>query len=184
MAISLFTSGIGPLALRAAPVENKLVLSARKVTLPFYHGPENKLSLLVKADHFTRENQRRGFFRIGVLPLLVVHDVSLEVRQPQYFGAVAHEFHQHLAGKDLKKTVELRDFALTVPTNGISLTATKVRLVSQEQWELSGTVRLIHAAGTNDYTKVSLVISGNETGTLRASDGNSHFLFKKKSDTP
>jgi hypothetical protein len=165
-------------SLRAAPVENKLVMNARKVTVPYYAGPENRLSLNFKADRFTKESQRKGFFRIGVLPLLVVHDANLEVRRPEYFNPAVRQFHQYVAGKDLKKTVELRGFTLTVPTNGITLTATKVRILSPEQWELSGSVRLIDRTGTHEFSKALLAVSGNETGMLRANTGASHSLFK------
>lgn len=172
----------GPGASQAAgPAEknkNKTILNARGLTLPFYHGPDHRLSLVVKLDRITKENQRKGFFRIGVLPLMVVHEAKLDVRQPQYFAEAVKEFHQHVTGKDLKKTVELRGFTFTVPTNGVTLTATKGRIISPAEWELSGTVRLIDSSGTNDYTKVSLLVSGNETGTLRVPGGSSRFLFK------
>lgn len=154
-----------------------MILNARGVTLPFYAGPENRLSLLVKADRFAKENQRKGFFRIGVLPLLVVYDANLEVRSSYHFSQAVRQFHHYVAGKDLKKTVELRGFTLTVPTNGVSLTATKVRLISPEQWELSGRVRLSDRQSTNDFSRAIFTISGDDTGTLRDADGTLYRLF-------
>lgn len=161
------------------PPKNALPFTAREVVIPFYLGEERQPSLVVKLDHLSNERQRKGFFRIGVLPLLVAHGVEIEVRTPENFSAVRQQFHEHLAGRELKNAVELRGFTLTIPRSQTTLTAQKVRLLSADAWELNGDVRLVTATATNTFSKATLITSGASAGILRGERNRTYNLFTK-----
>jgi len=161
--------------------KQSLPLNARGLVVPFYCGNERQPSLVAKLDRVTNERQRKAFFRIGVLPLIVGHDIVLEVQHPENFINVRQQFHQHLAGKDLKKAVELRGFTLSVPNAQATLTAQRVRLLSPDTWELNGQVTLVTPAGTNIFSQVMLTTDGAAAGQLRNASGPLANLFSPTS---
>jgi hypothetical protein len=164
----------------AAPTAKQaLPFEAREVTVPFYLGTERQPSLVVKIDHLSNERQRKGFFRIGVLPLLVAHQVELEVRTPENFTNVRQQFHQHLSGKELKNAVELRGFTLTIPSTHTVVTAPRVRMISSDTWELNGPGTVVRDGSTNTFSRALLVTSGPSVGTFRGDRNTTVNLFSK-----
>jgi hypothetical protein len=53
-------------------------------------------SAVLRVDSISSEFQRRGFFRIGILPVLVVDGVVLEFRQLDDIGKILGRVPQYL----------------------------------------------------------------------------------------
>ena len=56
---------------------------ARGVVASFYSGTERTPSVVVRVDSIFTDYERKGFFRIGVLPMGVMEGFDLEVRHPK-----------------------------------------------------------------------------------------------------
>jgi hypothetical protein len=127
-----------------------------------------------RAERIFSDYQRRGFFRIGALPLLVFDGLSIELHDPtQVSKALASLGARFDARGDARKAVEGRDFCLSfVPEQDGRLRARRVRLESTTAWHLQeGTV---HQAGAAPmpFRQGNLTITGPQAGQLTCETTN------------
>jgi hypothetical protein len=129
---------------------------------------------IVRAGAIHEDYQRRGFFRIGVLPMLALERLTLEVRDPEHLSGVLTNATAFLARKgEARKAVEGRDFALsfTCKPDG-RVTARSVRLEGREAWSLAqGTVDMPPSKPVN-FRRATLTISGPQGGDLLCETSN------------
>lgn len=141
--------------------------NVRGAVIPLYVGREAQPSVVVRAERIYTDYQRKGFFRIGVLPIAVMEDVAIEVRQPESLTNGLARLHHWLGSWDANR-LEVRRAALFVAgTVTNRLEAGRIRVRSGGTWELldgicyrSGTIEKRAARGV-------LQVTGERTGQLR-----------------
>lgn len=136
------------------------------VTMPFYLGAEQEPSAVLRAEKVFRDYQRRGFFRIGLLPMAVLEGVVIEVRHPAQIGASLGQLQQWLR-RDATGCLELRRVRIVLDqTPARSLEAGCARPLPDGAWQLLGGVRW--EAGTNllQAASATLQVTGERAGRL------------------
>ncbi len=93
---------------------------------------------VVHASRVYTDYQRRGFFKIGALPVLVLDDLKLEIREPAALTNALQNFHLRFAkSASARQAVELRRASLFYATDPRRrLRATTVRIESPDTWLL------------------------------------------------
>ena len=165
----------------------------RNAALPICLDSGNKPIAILRAKEIFGDHQRRGFFRIGVLPLLVIDGMNVEIRDPRKLGAALEGVHREIIFKQsVRKAVEGRDFRLcfapeeregrgsVVPSLASStesrsmpvLRAQIVRLDNSDLWRLEDGV--VSRPGTPPITfhHATLQISGPKAGELSCETTN------------
>jgi hypothetical protein len=124
--------------------------------------------IIVHAAAIHEDYQRRGFFRIGVLPMLALESLTLEVRDPEHLSGALTNATAFLARKGgARKALEGRDFTLSFSTRSHGrVTAHSVRLEGRDAWSLAqGTVDMPPAEPVS-FRQATLTISGPQAGDL------------------
>jgi len=164
-AITLAISG-GNLSGEGWLPEGKVEL--RRAALPLYLSTETTPAAIIRADHVYSDFQTRGFFRIGVLPLVVLEGLKLEIKDARQLTEILTTAGDHLAHKGKgKKAVEGRDFAILFEqVKGAEVRARTVRLESGTRWELqTGAVHFADGTSTT-FSRAVLIVAGPRAGEL------------------
>jgi len=86
----------------------------KNAIIPICLDADAKLVAVVRTRHIFSDYQRRGFFRIGVLPLLVIDGLEVEIREPSQATAALGAVHSRIVFKEFaRKAVEGRNFRLS-----------------------------------------------------------------------
>jgi hypothetical protein len=138
----------------------------RGVTFPFYAPADTNPAVIVHMDRVHRDYQRRGFFRIGSLPLLAVEKVTVDIAKPDHALAALLKLDTSLRQAAAAKSVECRDVTFrfageTVPR----LRAARIRLSRAGVWELLDCAHITSTAET-PIARALLHLSGNDAGQL------------------
>jgi hypothetical protein len=110
--------------------------------------------------------QRKGFFRIGVLPAAVLEGVMLEIRRPDALTNALAECHPWFTPQSANR-LELREVQLvTSGTSSNRLTCGRALPTASGTWELRERVRF--ESGTNSVEAPTgwLQVSGPDAGRL------------------
>jgi hypothetical protein len=160
------------------------------VAVPVYLDSRPEPAAILRADRIFRDYQRRGFFRIGVLPLVVFEGLNLEIREPERLSAALSAVSGQFAVKDnVKKAVEGREFTLRLGQEGDGqLRARRVRLEDGTVWRLQeGSVERAGAAAIA-FRRATLTITGARAGELTCETTNGavqlHLLSLLKKNNP
>lgn len=78
----------------------KPYVSVNNLVVPFYAAGQSEAVAVLRVEHVFRDHERRGFFRIGLLPLLVGEGVRLEFRDA---GVAARELDRVRQGVESHK---------------------------------------------------------------------------------
>jgi len=141
---------------------------ATKVTMSIY--PEVGLTPLAtfRAEQIHGDYQKRGFFRIGVLPMVVLEELSLELRDTNQLSAALTRANIHFGSRNKSSEVlEGRNFSLsfTGQTNGV-LHARTIQLGSRAEWVLhEGTISQRDMPPI-PFRRATLTIAGPKAGEL------------------
>ena len=129
-------------------------MSVQGAAVPLYAQGSSKASTVVRVDRVFMDYQRRGFFRIGLLPVIVLQDVTFEARDPaDPFSSLASV--QRWLGTRAGQRVEMRGVKFVFsPTSRVE--AGLARCTADDHWELLNGVRFV--SGTNEI--------GSPRGTL------------------
>jgi len=134
--------------------------------IPIYAGLEQKLVMVVRVDKIYTDYQRKGFFRIGVLPIGVMEGVTFEVRNTEsltnFLVQLRHWFRPQAAGRLEFRQVTLQN---TAPDSS-RLQAGRMRVLSDGKWELQDDVRLYQGTNQIQANSAILQISGEQTGQI------------------
>ena len=160
------------LTARASLLDSPLELKG--VTVPVYVDSRTEPAAILRADRIFTDYQRRGFFRIGVLPLLVFDRLTLEIREPARFAAVLSTVSGQFAIKDnVRKAVEGREFTLWLggEQNG-RVCARRVRVEDGTVWRLQdGSVDRPGTAAMA-FRRATLIVTGARAGELSCETTN------------
>ena len=161
----------------SCPAQDTLPVSfvdASNVCVAVYLKSERLPAAIVRARAIHEDYQRRGFFRIGVLPMLALEGLTLEVREAEHLSGVLTNATAFLARKgEARKAVEGRDFTLSFSSKPDGrVTARSVRLEGREAWSLAqGTVDMPPGKPVN-FRQATLTISGPHAGALLCETSN------------
>jgi len=153
--------------------------ASKRVTSPVY-GPEASRPIAVLRVEATRtEYQRRGFFRIGALPLLVAEQVRLEVRDPQATAQMFAGLPEWLRAPGRGRAGEVRDFQMRgpEPSDAPWLTVARVRMAEHGQWELKEGSLRTPAGEVVQFGQALMQIIGGHAGRVTLADGRSFTLL-------
>jgi hypothetical protein len=140
--------------------------STRGIVMSFYEGIEQPPALVVRIESVYTDHQRKGFFRIGLLPVGVMDGVALELNHSEYWTNSLAHLHQWL-GPHSAKTLELRRLTLLVPAGVTNrLESARARVGAGGKLDLFDGVSLV--SGTNHLraARGALQVAGARTGEL------------------
>jgi hypothetical protein len=141
-------------------------VDVRNAVMPIYLTFQPEAAAVFRANHIFNDHQRRGFFRIGALPMLVIDGMSVEVRDPAGVSAALNKLGAQFAVKaGARKAVEGRDFRLTfAPEKDGCLRARRVRLENAAAWRLEDGA--LHPPGGPPvpFRQGTLTITGPQAG--------------------
>ncbi len=138
------------------------------ILVPICIGSNREPVAIFRAKHVFSDYQRRGFFRIGVLPLLVIDGLSIELRDPSSLPATLNAVPSHALFKDfVRSAVEARQFALSCDSQkDFAVRARLVRLESSDEWRLEDGVVRQSGGGQLSFQRATLRISGPHAGEM------------------
>lgn len=139
-----------------------------KATAVHYASGETNPLMTVRSDRVYGDYQTRGFFRIGVLPLVMVDGLDLELHDPsRIFTAITNA--PYLLGKQVnpKGALQIRRFSLRLAGQDRALlTARTVRVMSGTTWSLGpGVLRQSNGAELF-FQRAILTVAGPQAGEI------------------
>ena len=131
-------------------------------------GSESEPAVIIKTDHIFSDYQRRGFFRIGALPLVVFDRLNIEIHNPRKLGAALQASSEHfVGGLRQRQAVEGREFSLCFSSSdNPRLQAHRVRLESESAWELEDGLVYRTEGGPIRFRRATLITRGAKAGNL------------------
>jgi hypothetical protein len=121
-------------------------LKGNNLVIPLYAAQTTEPAAILRVDQVLTEYEKRGFFRIGVLPRVVLQGVRLEVRQPEAASRVLEHACQQLEAAARRRPVELRQLEVALPERRFELKAASLRVGTRGAWAVSA---LAWQAGPN-----------------------------------
>jgi hypothetical protein len=152
----------------AEPTANFLTskVRIRHATVGFYDHSGQTLAATLRFEKTYTDYQRKGFFRIGVLPIGVIEDVRLEVAQPACIVESLASLHKWL-GPQAGNCIELRRITLVAPGPATNcLEAARARVLSGGRLELNGNVRLVSGMAEAQANRAVLQMTGGLAGQI------------------
>ena len=140
--------------------------STRGIVVSFYEGTEQPPALVVRIESVYTDHQRKGFFRIGLLPVGVMDGVALELNHSEYWTNSLAHLHQWLKPNSAK-TLELRRFTLLVPAGVTTrLESARARVGAGGRLNLFDGVSLISGTNHMRAARGALQVTGAHAGEL------------------
>ncbi len=91
-------------------------LKANGIITAFYDGSNSTPAIVFRANKLYTDYERVGFFRIGVLPIVVIEDLTIELQRPEYITGIITNMHSWI-GEQAANHLEIRKIKILV-TNG------------------------------------------------------------------
>jgi hypothetical protein len=139
-------------------------MSVQRAAVPLYNPGSFTLSAVVRVDRVFIDYQSKGFFRIGLFPIVVLENVTFEAQDTaDPFGSLASV--RRWLGTKAGQRVEMRGVKFIYsPTNRVE--AGLGRCVGEDHWELLNGVRFI--SGTNEILapRATLKMAGPRSGQV------------------
>lgn len=131
-----------------------------------------------RADRVFIDHERRGFFRIGVLPVLVAENVNIRILSADALTNVEPALAYNCPAAFAHR-MELRRLHIHLPgTNAVELVAAVACLESKSVWELSSVSLTDPAGQTVVYSRAELPVTGVAAGQLTIhQDGLARTIF-------
>lgn len=185
--LALLAGGCMALNVGASPAGVVLPAGAgmKDVVLPVYAGQAGHPVAILRVERFGLEYQKRGFFRIGVLPIMVLDDVTLEVLDAERLREVIELAFSHPQFRGHKSAipVEVRRFRFRCKTEpGLELSAKTLRPVGHGRWALSGVI--IQRPGAQPIELAEAFIGPGDAGDRRLAVRNSTGVHQLLSSKP
>ena len=129
MALSFWISLVGG--------EAAQFLSAKDAVTWIYVKGRSDPVAVVRIASARRDFQRRGYFRIGLLPMAVIEDVKVEIRHAEDVGDLLVQTRQGLGMMAHGRALEVRRIALSLAGESEPfLRAESVRFEDDGRWQL------------------------------------------------
>ena len=143
------------------------MVEADNAVISVYSAGKRQAEVILRLGKVRRGYERRGFFRIGVLPMLRVQDVSIEFQETQVLRARLDGIAREISELANKRLVSLENVTVRFPGEAEPrLRADAVKFGVSGCWELSGNVRFTFAGESVRTPKAQLNVSGEEAGKL------------------
>jgi len=114
-----------------------------------------------------RGHRRQGFYRIGLLPALLVEDVTVEVRDPETVRDALQATEARLKALGHGSLLELRRIEVRLAgQSDTKLSAKSLLLGSSSVWQLRGDVRLETSMTVFASERAALTVTGRDAGRL------------------
>ena len=157
------------IALAAGAAESYVGL--KKLAVPFYAPGEPEAEAVLRIDRVFREYERRGFFRIGLLPVIVGEGVTLEFRDRAAAARSMDRVRQGLESSLGGGRIELRQLVVTCRgAEPRSLKAGRVRVEKPGRWRMSDGVAVETGRASLRASNALMQASGPQAGRLVLSD--------------
>jgi hypothetical protein len=145
------------------------VVGVRNVVVPIYTDRQSSPAAVLQVRRVSEGYQRKGFFRIGVLPTIVVEDTVLEIRADADFSNVLHQAHSELVSRpELKRVIDGRGFSIVFPSHTNSwLQAGRMSLGSPGIWRLENVTIGKPGPSSRTFRRAALQVTGPHAGELR-----------------
>jgi hypothetical protein len=152
------------------------------VTYPFYAPGGSEPAVLVQIDRVHKDYQRRGFFRIGALPMLAAEAVTVRIAQPEHALTALGKLDARLRQTGQVKAVEWRAVSFIFGSEFTPrLHAGRMRLSRGATWELLDGVRVNSSTNEVRFSRAVLHVAGERAGQITAETGEEpppiHFSF-------
>jgi hypothetical protein len=113
-------------------------------------------------------HQKKGFFRIGVLPTIVMEDTVLEIRADADFSNVLHQAHAELVSRpELKRVIDGRGFSIVFPSHTNSCVQAGRMSLGPGLWRLEDVTVGNPGPSSRAFRRATLQVSGPHAGELR-----------------
>jgi hypothetical protein len=142
-------------------------LDMKGVVIAMYLGTELEPSSMLRVKSVRKEYQRRGFFRIGLLPMAVLDGVAIEVHDAQALSNTLAHCQQWFGSRNAR-FLELRDvqlIAVGLSTNRLACGC--ARPAGDGKWELLDGVTLDSETKRTEAPQAILQVTGPSSGQLR-----------------
>jgi hypothetical protein len=148
----------------------------RGVTVPIFVSGETQAVATLRMKKVFKDYERKGFFRIGALPLLAGEDVRVEILKPAGAAGLFSQSQEWVRSRNHSVPIEWRRMILTVPGEPRPrLEAGRVRLRSAGCWELLEGVTLRHENGETKLRQASLRLTPDGIGVVEIPTSASRF---------
>lgn len=140
----------------------------KNAVIPVYVGEPPQLGAKFHIGRVFTDYQRKGFLRIGVLPILVAEDVTVEIHRPEALADLLSSFQRWPGNGRGRKVVEWRNVRF-IPTGCAAgrLETACMRLGRQGQMCLTGVRYFKEDASVVELPAAILEVAGKAPGTLR-----------------
>src|SRR5690242_15914382 len=132
------------------------IVGMKNAAVAFYVGEEQEPAAVLRVRQIHRDYQRKGFFRIGLLPMAAFEGVRVEIYHPESAASSLVQCHEWLNSRSGGR-LELRDVRLAVIGHTTNWLACGVARPSADgRWELSEGVTF--ASDTRQIQAVNAVL--------------------------
>lgn len=139
------------------------------MVFPIYTRPSPEPESILSVSNIHLDFQRKGFFKIGMMPVLVLDGVVLSLRNTNILSSNMTQF-SHWIQQDKAKRFELRNFVLRNETSKTNLLeAGVVRFLPDGGWQLANGIRGISGSNLVEMPAANYRIAGSLFSTPQSS---------------
>jgi hypothetical protein len=146
------------------------------LVVPFYTPGRPDAVMVLRAESISMEFERRGFFRIGTLPLVVAEGVTLELQRGSDMAEAQNLIHNWL--EELKRSgrLELRRFcARNSQDPSFVLRIGRLRSTQFGQWQLTEGIQWQSSTNRRSAARGVLCLRGPQAGQVMLEGANPPF---------
>lgn len=144
-------------------------------TFTVYLNGELKPAAEVKVERIFKTYEKKGFFQIGALPMMVATNVQIELIRPEALDKALATVRQASTRGRQTGRFELRHLEITSsPPSGDRLRADFAQFEEEGRCKLRGGVKI--QTGTNSVSASSAIlqVTGPQAGTIQLVGGDYH----------
>ena len=136
------------------------------IVISLYEPGQLKPSVTVKAERVYTDYERKGFFRLGILPLGVMENVVFEICRTGPTTNHLIQLHEWI-GAPAARRLELRTVRFLAAEGCTNrLDCGRVRIGPAGRWELSDGVRFLSGTNQIEAVHATLQVSGEQAGQI------------------
>jgi len=147
----------------------------RRATLTFYGKGELEPEAIIRIGSAQKTHQRRGYYRIGLLPGLLLKDVTVEILKPESVQDSLANTDGHLRALGNGTRVELYHLRVVVVGKPVAeIKADRLVMDSDGVWKLKGNITLSLNQQLIVLKSAQLTVAGDQAGRLAFESINGH----------
>ena len=147
----------------------------RGVVVPLYNKADHSYSIIIRIDRVYTGMERKGFFRIGVLPVGVLEGVTVELQQTNRLTNCLDRLNYWLTPQTASR-LELRHARIECsPTN--RLEAGLMQIDKHGIWNLLEGVTLVQGDITVQGPQARFYTTGDRAGEVVMATSTNRFFF-------